>query len=190
MPGTTRSSPRLPRRRPWRTTAAVAPRERKLVEIPPLEPDTPTPALAEVAHEAPVLTSARSPAVPDAAAGSAAGRRFTKAQIVGFALGGAALVALAGAGVFSVRALAKQDEANQQPDQCPLDCPQLRDANSAANVATVLAVGGGVLAVAGVTTYLIGRSESRSRDAGRPIAMRVVPMVAPGDWRLGLEGRF
>ena len=193
-------------RRPWRITIALSPRERKSVEIPPLEIDAPAPAPPasvapsarrhrsvaelEAPRERAEVRSAPAPTLVDAPESGAPRRRFNGAQVAGLTLGAAGLVALGGAGAFSLRALSKQHEADQQPGGCPLDCPQLRDANSAANVATVFAIAGGVLAAAGVTTYLLGRSGAGGGGDGNKAAMQVVPVLATGEWQLGVAGRF
>jgi hypothetical protein len=127
-----------------------------------------------VASEAVVL-----PAASPAASPTASPPRTTRSPlaIAGVA---AAAVGVVGVGVGAVLAAAAKSE--QTDASCPSNVCRpgsnpgaLRDALTDANVATALFIGGGVLAAAGVTTWLLAPSRHTERVARvrlAPVALR------------------
>jgi hypothetical protein len=128
------------------------------------------PAASEVrvAPDSPAASPAEAP--PPAA-------RWSPLKIAGFVGGAVGVVGLGVGGAFAAEAKAEQRDAGCPGNVCrPGSNPgALRDALTDANVATALFIGGGVLAAAGITTWLVAPSRHTERAAwvgAAPVAAR------------------
>jgi hypothetical protein len=99
-------------------------------------------------------------------------------RTLGFVMGGAGLVALAAGGYFGYRAYAQNTDSkaecrSDEPNACTRAGVDLREqAKMSANIATIAAVSGGVLTVAGLGVILTAPSPNRDVAA----------------WQFGLRG--
>jgi hypothetical protein len=113
-------------------------------------------------------------------------------RTIGLIVGGAGVVAFGIGGVFALQAKnaneeSKEDDHCNAENQCDAVGGSRRDdAESAAAIATVSLIAGGVLAAAGVTLFLVG---APSREASST-SIQALPLVGRGDAGLALRGRF
>jgi hypothetical protein len=193
-------------RRDWHLKLTIGTKaERKSVEVPILDSVTPV-AVAEprvVDLPRPIQQAnndglkSEAPADVRSGAGARDGHhRFTGVETTGLVIGGAAVLVLGAAGVFTLQALSKKHAYEQQGDACRSTCADLRAANKDGNIATVLAIGGAALAIAGAMTYLLGGGprDDDSGDRRRSAGLRIAPSFdiasGAGSWRLAVDGRF
>jgi hypothetical protein len=109
----------------------------------------------------------------------------------GIALAGAGVIAMGAAGYVLSTALAAKVASNADcfVDGCGQEGLHQRSvAVSRGNLATLLGVGGVVLAGAGATSFYLGRRSKTDREGG--ISMHVVLDAAPGALATGIQGRF
>jgi hypothetical protein len=137
-----------PGHRPFQTTFEVRrENDRARVSVPPLE------ALPE--NEQPK-------GAPLATATPRSGRLSTLSW-VGIGTAGAGVAALGAGGYFLATALGQRSDSEGQcdGDQCsPAGVDSRRDAVHNGNLATLFAIGGGVLVATGATLFFVGRSSS------------------------------
>jgi serine/threonine-protein kinase len=114
-------------------------------------------------------------------------------RTIGLIVGGAGIVGLGLGGFFALRAssLNSDSKASNHCDsnnQCDPTGLGLRDdAISAANIATVATIAGGVLAATGVTLFIVGAPKDARADSAR---VQATPAVGPGVAGMMLGGRF
>lgn len=103
-------------------------------------------------------------------------------RTVGIVVGAAGVVGLGVAGFFGLRALSKQSDAGCSSNVCASgdNAAILRDAQSAANLSTVFAIGGAVLTATGIGLYLLAPpAAQRASTSG------FRPLLAPGTVGVG-----
>jgi len=155
-PGAHRIEARAPGKKPWKTEITIgANADRKVVEIPPLDPEPKPLASAPPPPPPPI---AREPPPPAPAPGGG--------KTAGFVLGGLGLVALGVGAVAGIEAIAKW---NDRTDHCPKDACDAAglDADKVARRWALLAdvgVGVGVVGVAVGAIFLVSGSKT---SAGR-----------------------
>ena len=161
-PGVHRVTARAPGKKPWETTTTIA--EKK--DQKPIIVVVKVPALEDAPVEAPIVTQAPSPPTMDVS--GTARDRGNNRKIIGYAVGGAGIAAVAVGAIFGVRALSKNSDSDQLcgnpcASQAGLDAN--RDARSAATVSNI-AIGVGLAAViTGVVLYLTAPSSHASTRA-------------------------
>jgi hypothetical protein len=197
----------------WQARISVASSEDKqVIEVPQLEPSpgaleaVPEPSAAVPPVPPPsketVPPSTEVPswmATPISSAADSPSKGETPSRSSGWRTAG---VLLAGAGVvgfgvataFVLRAVGKNDDAENagcSNNVCPPAGKALRlEALTAADTATVAFVAGGVLTATGVAMFVLG-SPVGATPAGRPTArLRGAPWVGPTSWGLVMQGRF
>jgi hypothetical protein len=137
-----------PGHRPFQTTFEVRrENDRARVSVPPLEvqPESEQPKGATLATE----TSRSS--------------RLSTLSWVGIGTAGAGVAALGVGGYFLATALGQRSDSEGQcdGDQCsPAGVDSRKDAVHNGNLATLFAIGGGVLVATGATLFFVGRSSS------------------------------
>lgn len=202
-PGEHRIDASAPGRRSWHqpiTFGRTA--ERKGLEVPVLAlipkaapPAPPAPPI--VRREAPDSSPpARTTARRIDLDGSQPDRRhqLTAGETTGIVIGAAGVIALGGAGYFTLRALNRKHAYEALGVECQLDCQELRDARAAGNLATILSIGGAALTTAGIITYALsggaGAGSGGGASAGMGEKVRVSPVYFAGSWTLMVDGRF
>ena len=164
-PGTVLVEARAPGRKPWsvRIRVAAGPSQ-QVVELPRLAP-------------APVVKTSTT-ALPERRAGS-------PLSAVGLVTGSVGLVALAAGGFLGYRAYSLNKRSKGEcradsPNDCTPEGVSLREqSGNAAQLSTVVTVGGGLLVAAGITLIVAApspRADTRGATA------------SDGDWRLALRG--
>jgi hypothetical protein len=182
-----------PGKQPWRAKVDVAPSgEKRTVVIPPLEDSAPsgpragssraaakvdppdqTKPSAEDAPESQATEPTPSAAEPERTSGP------SFLRVAGVVTAGAGIAAIGVGTFFGVQAFRKNDDsaAGCNGDVCAPTGKQDRlDAISAAHNSTLAFVGGGVLAAAGVTMYLLGRP-SHSTQGSQPVRIATSPSI-------------
>ena len=167
-----------PGMKPWSQTLRIAAeRDTQKIEVPEL--------MAEPAAATTAPTAADS-------SGSAEPSKRPPLRTLGLAVGGAGVVGL-GIGIgFGLHAQALNRQSNEDghcnaQNQCDAVGGQKRDdAKSAATIATVGFIAGGVLAAAGVTLFILGAHRRESSAA----VVEATPVVGQRDVGLLLRGRF
>jgi hypothetical protein len=172
-------------KKPWSTQIRIgAERDAKSVEVPVLEVEpiekpassaAPLAAGANPEHDAPATKKKGLPLRP-----------------IGIGVGAAGIVGV-GVGVFfGLRAKGLNAESNESghcdaKNACDDVGGEKRDdAKSAANVATVAMIAGGVLTAAGVTLFVLGGS--KDEEAGQLV--EAVPLVSDTELGVWVSGRF
>jgi len=162
---------------PWTTDIEVQEGESKSVEIPALE----------------ALPPEAQPARSDAPAADRSPARTSSWRPVAMIATGAGVVSLAVGGYFGLRAKSKWDGAfdDGHCDSASNVCDatgqdQTDQARSAATLSNVFVGAGAVLAAGGVALWLLAPEER----APSQMAVRVVPVAAPKQGGLWLEGMF
>jgi len=167
-----------PGKQPWNKKLSIgAERDTQAIEVPELVPEPSAAPTAPVAADASVGTPVS---------------KGPPLRALGLAVGGAGVVGL-GIGIgFGLRAQALNAQSNENghcnaQNQCDAVGGQKRDdAKSAATIATVGFVAGGVLAAGGVTLFVLG-THRRDRTA---TLVEATPVVGQRDLGLLLRGRF
>ncbi len=122
---------------------------------------------------------------------SAPARAGAPLRTIGLVVGGVGLVGLGVSGVFALRTTSLNKESKSDGcdsnNQCPPDALQKReDAVSAAGVATITLIAGGVLTAAGVTLFIVG-GPKKPADSAR---LEATPAASPGFSGLLVRGQF
>jgi hypothetical protein len=171
-------------KKPWSTQIRVgAERDAKAVEVPLLE-------LEPVAK--PELGAAPPAGGTNPERDKPPAKTGLPLRPIGIGVGAAGIVGLGVGAFFGLRAKGLNAESNESghcdaKNVCdPIGGDKRDDAKSAANVATIAMVAGGVLTAAGVTLFVLGGS--KDDEAGQRV--EAVPLI--GDTELGLSvcGRF
>jgi hypothetical protein len=165
-----------PGKQPWSKKLSIgAEHDTQNVEVPALVAEPAAPAMAPVADSSGNGASTGPPL-----------------RTLGLAVGGAGVVGL-GLGIgFGLHAQALNRQSNEDghcnaQNQCDAVGGQKRDdAKSAATIATVGFVAGGVLAAAGVTLFVLGAHRRQSSAT----VVEATPVVGQRDVGLLLRGRF
>jgi hypothetical protein len=170
-------------KKPWSTTIHIGTeRELKSVEVPLLEVQ---PAETTVGTGLPAggVSSPRD---------APSRKKGLPLRPIGIGVGAAGVVGLGVGAFFGLRAKALNAES-KEPGRCdaqsrcdPIGGDRRDDAMSAANVATVAMVAGGVLTAAGVTLFVLGGS----KDAETGQTVEAVPLVGEAELGLSVSGRF
>jgi hypothetical protein len=180
-PGEHRLEATAPGKKPWTAKVTIgAERDAQTVSVPVLEVD-------EQAATAPL---AGSPAdTPPEQAGASKGPPL---RTIGLIVGGVGIVGLGIGGVFALQANSANKESKEDghcdaQNQCDTVGGEKRDdAKSAAGVATVMFITGGVLTAAGVTLFLVGSPKRRATGA----LVKASPVVGRNDAGLVVRGSF
>lgn len=174
-----------PGKKPWTGTVTVkANADNESLQVPALEDaakaaaaSTPPPAAGAAAP-----TPASAPPTKDHATSSGG----SPLRTIGIVVGAAGVVTLGASGYFALHAKSL-DSASKKNNHCdanntcdPTGLAKRHDAVSAANVATVTLVAGGVLTAAGVTLFILGK----------PKSVEAAPAVGPHQAGLLVRGRF
>jgi hypothetical protein len=171
-------------KKPWSTKISIgAERDVKSVEIPLLE-------AAPVAETAPGTGSPAGGASP--ARDAPVAKKGLPLRPIGIGVGAVGVVGLGVGAFFGLRAKGLNAESNEAGrcdarNECDATGGDKRDdAISAANVATVAFVAGGVLTAAGVTLFVLGGS----KDEVQGYRVEAAPLVGDAELGMSLSGRF
>jgi hypothetical protein len=172
-----------PGRQPWSTKVTIAAeRDTQTVRVPALP----------VAESLPVATSASPAASTPEPAGAPAPKEGPPLRTIGLIVGGAGVVALGVGGLFALKAKnaneeSKEDDHCNAANQCDaIGGTKRDDAESAAAVASVSLIAGGVLAAAGITLFVLG---APSREPST-VSIEALPLIGRSDAGVALRGRF
>lgn len=189
-----------PARKPWHLTVTLGAKpERRSVTIPPLEAErvASTPATASPIGAAGVRRRETTPNPPFPVVSQPGEARSTAPapprptlRTVGLVVAGAGVVALGVGGLFGLRAREKRDAYRSLRDGCQFGCQENKDAVLAGNIATGFTIAGLVVAAAGTTMWLVSRRPKHGSEVALSIEPVIEPVLAAGEWRLGLAGRF
>jgi len=171
-------------KRPWRASVTLgAQGDAKTVVVAALEDE----AAAAAAPMAPAPSVAGTPP-PDVGVPAEEGHPL---RTVGLVVGGAGILGLGVSGFFALRAKGLSNESNEG-DHCnpQNECDAVGgakrdDAKSAATVATVALIAGGVLTATGVTLFLVGGPKKDSA-----IRVQATPVVGWNAAAMVVGGRF
>jgi hypothetical protein len=174
-----------PKKRTWKLTFSMAGSgDRRTVTIPALDgPMAPTCAVGD-----PESDAIKPPKPPEPHRG------LTGWQVAGLVAGAAGILGLGVGGTFGVIAMNKNNtsktECQNGGDFCTLQGQQDRqDAMTAGDVSSAAFIGGGVLAAAGASMVLWGRS-SENRPAPGILSFQAMPAVGPQGVGGVLRGSF
>jgi hypothetical protein len=172
-----------PGKKAWSAKVSVgAERDAQTISVPVLEVDE-----QAVAGAAPLAGSAAD--APPEQAGASKGPPL---RTIGLIVGGVGIVGLGLGGVFALQANSANKESNEDghcdaQNQCDTVGGEKReDAKSAAGVATVMFITGGVLTAAGVTLFLVGSPKRRATGA----LVEAAPVIGRRDAGLVVRGSF
>ena len=188
-PGAHKVSASAPGHRSWSVSVIVEKNgDRKVVTVPPLEPDDGT-----VTPVTPPSTATAPPPPPDPSTDEASGNGWRKAGIVLTAVGAAAVAVGA---IIGGTVLSDANSAQDDPSLCPdKRCSDegydlIEGAQTKAIAATVTIVVGGAAAVAGIVLLLTAGSSSESEASPAGPSAHLIPSVHPGGGGLVVLGRF
>jgi serine/threonine-protein kinase len=174
-----------PGKRAWRVTVKIGTQaEAQTVKVPVLDdgpaaaPMAAPPAAAAPPASAPseATTGATEPSAADAGVSSTG----APLRAVGLVVGGAGIVGLGLGTFFGLHAKSLNDQSKQDghctpSNECDATGGANRDdAKSAANVATVALIAGGLLTATGVTLFLVGGPKKKEAGAARVEATAAV----------------
>ncbi len=161
-------------KKPWSTSVDASAGSLASIAVPPLESTTPPPG------------AMRAPSPPVAPPDERVAR-WSTLHFVGAGVGGVGVIGLAVGGVFVLQAKSKQSDANCPDNVCPdaARADTLRDAKSAADLATICAIAGGALVVGGAVLWLSAPWEQRK--VGQ---VNVVPIASSNGGGLSVRGRW
>ena len=175
-----------PGRKTWTTNVVVAGEASNVaVDVPVLEA-----APEEAKAASPSATPPGSAPIEDRGTHPSPG---STQHAIGLVMGGAGVVGLGLATVFTLKAKSKNSESKSNghcptdPNQCDQAGTDLRDqALASARTATAFGIAGGVLLVGGVVVYLTAPSEKKASASLPALDFAVGPSLA----RIGLKGAF
>jgi hypothetical protein len=163
-----------------------------VIETPPLEPKKEEPIAPP-----PVAPQPQHPPPPPNEASS---KSWGTGKYAGIAIGGAGLVAVGVGAYFGFTAKSENDDAN---NACPSgrSCSSFAlgkksDAETHADVASVLVGAGAAVAVAGAVIFVLSGRDAKSepsqrgQQARQTIQPRVTPIFLPGGGGVGMSGAF
>jgi hypothetical protein len=172
----------------WKTTVKIgAQPEAQTVQVPALEDEAATPPAGVAPPEA--TPQAAEPAAADSGASTGGAPLRT----VGLVVGGAGIVGLGVGTFFGLHAKSLNDQSKQDGHCTPSnECDAIGganrdDAKSAANVATVALIAGGVLTATGVTLFLVGGPKNKEASAAR---VEATPLLGWNEAAMVVRGRF
>lgn len=176
-----------PGKKPWKSAVTIgATADNQSVKIPALEEESG--AARAVSPSAPAAATTGEAGVEPGAASEGFPLRT-----VGLVTLGAGIVGLGVGTIFALRASSlnsdsKTDNHCDANNLCdPTGLEKRNDAISAANVATIGFVAGGVLAAAGVTLFIVGAPKDAKADSAR---VEAAPAMGPGVAGMLVSGRF
>jgi len=170
-------------KKPWSATVTIgAERDAQSVTIPALEVD----------EQAALGAAAAAGTTTDAPPEQAGASKGPPLRTIGLIVGGVGIVGLGVGGVFALQANSANKESNESghcdaQNQCDTIGGEKRDdAKTAAGVATVMFITGGVLTAAGVTLFLVGSPKRKATGA----LVEAAPVVGRSDAGLVVRGSF
>ncbi|HWP09571.1 MAG TPA: hypothetical protein VNN72_27710 [Polyangiaceae bacterium] len=182
-PGEHQLEATAPGKKPWTAKVTIgAERDTQTVTVPVLDVDE-----QAVAGAAPL---GGSPA--DTPAEQTGASKGPPLRTIGLIVGGVGIVGLGVGGVFALQANSANKESKEDghcdaQNQCDTVGGEKRDdAKSAASVATVMFITGGVLTAAGVTLFLVGSPKRKSSGA----LVQATPVLGRNDAGLVVRGSF
>jgi hypothetical protein len=175
-----------PGKRAWKASVTIgAEADAQTVAVPALEDE---PSVGAAGPEP--VPGAAGPATADTGVAT----KGPPLRMIGLVVGGAGIVGLGLSGFFGLRAKSLNDESKQDghctaSNECDaMGGAKRDDAKSAANVATVALIAGGVLTATGVTLFLVGGPKAKDASVARRV--EATPVLGWNEAAMVVRGRF